>query len=123
MISIKKICEEYYSLLGEENIRRSIKQAGFKIEKINDLQHISLSDYEKLKYYLSKTNGVLIKNQKIEDKCQMLDPDREARKKLFMEKYGPHTEKWFDPKWWPSYEDITPSIFIGLEDDQEEDIA
>lgn len=64
MISIKKICEEYYSLLGEETIRRSIKQAGFKIEKINDLQHISLSDYEKLKYYLSKINGVLIKNQK-----------------------------------------------------------
>lgn len=41
-----------------------------------------------------------------------LEKDRAERKELFAKLYGPETEKWFKPNWWPTVEDITPSCFL-----------
>jgi hypothetical protein len=43
-----------------------------------------------------------------------LEKDRAERKELFAKLYGPETEKWFSPNWWPKIEDITPSCFIEV---------
>lgn len=41
-----------------------------------------------------------------------LEKDRAERKELFANLYGPETEKWFNPNWWPTVEDVTPSCFM-----------
>lgn len=122
MISIKRICDKYSLYCSEATIRKMIYAMNFETVKIKDRKYIQLSDYIKLKYYIKK-NKIFDKAKKVEAECQISEAERTERKKKFIELYGPKVEKWFNQNWWPTYEEITPLIFMGLDDDEEEKIV
>lgn len=119
MIAIKSICHKYSLYSSESTIRNMINTMKFETVKIKDLKYIKMSDYVKMKSFIKK-NKIFDKAKKIEVACQISEVERAERKKLFITLYGPKVEKWFNPNWWPTYEDITPSIFMGLEETEDE---
>jgi hypothetical protein len=107
MICIKDLREHYQYCFSDALIRQTIKRINIPAIIENKLQQITEFDAQLLLQELNHKHTVFF----YKDVADGLSEEQQERKKLFMQKYGKHTEKWFDPKWWPTKEDITPAEF------------
>lgn len=112
LISIVDLAKQAYVSYGR--IRKIIKER-LKIKiQINEkqLQCVTLAEAKNVLDYIN--NGFDQKRKT--DSCsfktkEKLEKDRAERKERFVKLYGPETEKWFNPNWWPTPEEITPAYF------------
>lgn len=114
LISIKDLAKQ--TDIHDSMVRIIVKRLKIEVQLNEEkLQCITNEEKQRFLEYVKKDYKRKRKTYNCSPELLVeLEKDRAERKKQFAKLYGPETEKWFNPNWWPSVEEITPACFMEV---------